>query len=131
MPSRRSILTAATLAALSGCVALSPASARLAGVRLTNTGSATHEFEFTVTVDRETVYEETHTVRAGADGAVELDDALPDRQGKITIATAIAGTDVSAETTFDDDACYDIIVEYTGDDVVHWQSASSDCDAFR
>ncbi|WP_261384923.1 hypothetical protein [Haloarcula hispanica] len=60
MPSRRSVLTAATLFALSGCSALSPASARLAGVQLTNTGSTTQEFEFTVTVDRETVYEETH-----------------------------------------------------------------------
>lgn len=76
MPSRRSVLTAGTLA-LSGRSALSPASARLAGVRLTNTGSTTREFEFTVTVDRETVYEETHTVRAGEDSAtVELDDGF-------------------------------------------------------
>ncbi|MDQ2071801.1 hypothetical protein RBH20_04525 [Haloarcula sp. H-GB4] len=132
MPSRRSLLTAGTLVALSGCATLSPASARLAGVRLTNTGSATQEFEFTVTVDRETVYEETHTVRAAEDDAtVELDDSLPDRQGPITIATTIAGTDISEETTFDDDNCYDVIVEYTGDNVVHWQSGSSDCDAFQ
>ncbi|AEM56757.1 conserved hypothetical protein [Haloarcula hispanica ATCC 33960] len=101
-------------------------------MQLTNTGSTTQEFEFTVTVDRETVYEETHTVAADEDGAtVELDDALPDRQGTITIATTIAGTDISEETTFDDDNCYDVIVEYTGDNVVHWQSGSSDCDAFQ
>lgn len=132
MPSRRTVLTAGTLFALSGCAAFSTASARLAGVRLTNTGSATREFEFTVTVDRETVYDETHTVAAGEDGAtVELDDALPDSRGKITIVTAIAGTDLSEETTFDDDNCYDVVVEYTGDNVVHWQSGSSDCDAFR
>ncbi|KAA9407497.1 hypothetical protein Har1131_12000 [Haloarcula sp. CBA1131] len=132
MPSRRSVLTAGTLFALSGCSALSPASARLAGVRLTNTGSATCEFEFTVTVNRETVYDETHTVAADEDGAtVELDDALPDRQGTITIATTIVGTDISEETTFDDDNCYDVIVDYTGDNVVHWQSGSSDCDAFQ
>jgi len=132
MPSRRTVLTAGTLFALSGCSALSTASARLAGVRLTNTGSATREFEFTVTVDRETVYDETHTIAADEDGAtVELDDALPDRRGSITIATGIAGTDLSEATTFDDDNCYDVIVEYTGDDVVHWQSGSSDCDAFR
>jgi len=100
MPSRRTVLTAGTLFALSGCSALSTASARLAGVRLTNTGSATREFEFTVTVDRETVYDETHTVAADEDGAtVELDDALPDRRGSITIATAIAGTDLSEATT--------------------------------
>ncbi|KAA9397056.1 hypothetical protein Har1130_09190 [Haloarcula sp. CBA1130] len=132
MPSRRTVLTAGTLIALSGCAALSGASARLAGVQLTNTGSATHEFEFTVTVDRETVYDETHTVAAEADGTtVELDGALPDRQGRITITTAIAGTELSESTTFDDDSCYDVIVEYTGDNVVHWQSGSSDCDAFR
>ncbi|MFU1782011.1 hypothetical protein ACM16X_11565 [Haloarcula japonica] len=132
MPSRRSVLTAGTLLVLSGCTALSPASARLAGVRLTNTGSATQEFEFIVTVDGETVYEETHTVVAAEDSAtVELDDALPDRQGTITIATAIGGTDISEETTFDDDNCYDIIVENTGDNVVHWQSGHSDCDAFH
>ena len=71
-------------------------------------------------------------MRAAEDGAtVELDDTLPDRQGKITIATAIAGTDISEETTFDDGNCYDVIVEYTGDNVVHWQSGSSDCDGFR
>ncbi|EMA23410.1 hypothetical protein C443_07088 [Haloarcula argentinensis DSM 12282] len=132
MPSRRSVLTTATLVALSGCSALSTASSRLAGVRLTNTGSATREFEFTVTVDDETVYEETHTVRAAEDGAtVELDDALPDRQGTITIKTAIDGTDISQETTFDDDNCYDVIVEHTGDNVVHWQSGHSDCDTFH
>ncbi|EMA21696.1 hypothetical protein C442_09557 [Haloarcula amylolytica JCM 13557] len=101
-------------------------------MRLTNTGSTTQEFECTVTVDRETVYDETHTVAAEEDGAtVELDDVLPDEQGTITIATAIAGTDFSEETTFDDDNCYDVVVEYTGDNVVHWQSGSSDCDAFR
>lgn len=48
----------------------------------------------------------------------------------ITIATPIVGTDISEETTFDDN-CYDVIVEYTGDNVVHWQRGSSDCDAFQ
>jgi|GEM_PF-1208968 len=132
MPSRRTVLTAGTLFALSGCSALSTASARLAGVRLTNTGSATREFEFTVTVDRETVYDETHTVAADEDGAtVELDDALPDEQGAITIATAIAGTDLSEATTFDDDNCYDVIVEYTGDDVRRRQLLRCHCRVHR
>jgi len=125
MPSRRTVLTAGALLAVAGCSALGSANARLARVRLTNAGSRTRAFEFTVRVDSETMYDETHTVPADGDGTtVELVEELPDEQGSIAIETAIVGTGLAESTTLGGDRCYDVVVEYTGDNVVHWQSGS-------
>lgn len=94
--------------------------------------STTHEFGLTITVDRETVYDDMHTVTAEENGStVELVDELPDERGKVTIETGLGDVDISESTTFDDDNCYDIIVEYTGDNLVHWQSGSGNgCEEF-
>ncbi|WP_254765783.1 hypothetical protein [Salinilacihabitans rarus] len=62
---------------------------------------------------------------------MELTDELPDERGVITIETAIDEAGITESTTVDDARCYDVIAEYTGDNLIHWQSGSSEgCDAF-
>lgn len=130
MTSRRALLATGALVALSGCSALGGASARLARIRLENDGSTGREFDLTFTVDGETAYEETHTVDGNA-SSVTLTDELTDERGRITIETNATDGDVSRSTTLDGDNCYDVIVEYTGDDLIYWQSETDGgCEGF-
>lgn len=132
MPSRRVFLATGAFIALSGCPALDSASARIARIRLVNADSTAQEFALAVSIDGETVYDETHLIGAEEnESTVELTEEIPDERGEVTIETELHSPEITESTTFDDNRCYDVIAEYTGDNLIHWQSGSSDgCDVF-
>ncbi|MFD1564425.1 hypothetical protein ACFR99_12800 [Haloarchaeobius amylolyticus] len=125
-------LTTGAIVALSGCSALNTASAQIARIRLENDDSSAHEFSLTIRVNGEIVYDETHLITAEEnDSSIELTDEIPDERGNITIEITVEGTEITESATFDDDNCYDVIGEYTGDNLIIWQSGSDDgCDTF-
>jgi len=129
MPSRRAILAGGTLLAIPGCSALAGPSARVARIRLEN-DDADREFALTVTLDGETLHDETYVVGAGErSAAIQPFGDRPDARGEVTVATELVDGEETQSTTFDDDRCYDVIVEYREGDLIHWQEGAADCEA--
>lgn len=128
MPSRRALLASGALLATPGCSALASLSARVARIRLENDDVSEREFALTVTLDGETVHDDTHAVGAGErSAAIHPFEDRPDAHGAVTVETELVDGGDSQSTTFDDDRCYDVIVEYLDGDLTHWQDDATDC----
>ena len=68
-------------------------------------------------------YEAIHTVgRESGWSTVELTDELPAERRRIVVETELLDVGLAEAATFAGNACYDVVVEYTGEDVVYWQS---------
>ncbi|ELZ98977.1 hypothetical protein C440_01435 [Haloferax mucosum ATCC BAA-1512] len=150
---RRALQTLGGVAtmALCGCTGapnpFQAPSARIAEVQLLNTDAAVHRFGLRIETDETVTYERTHVVaparKVGTDETVTsgdsstndsvtaepvpvVSDGLPAERGRQTVSVEVVGEGEHESVTYEDEACYSVVVEYQSGTLNFFSSRGDD-----